>query len=345
MANVNYSNPGGMFPQIDYKPSGFLGGFLTGKKLQDYQHSFDLSSLASQMGIMQQGAEYQNYLKDSPLRDVKRQYEIAQKGAEMPHLSTIAQGNAAHAQGMIDQTPMKTEQMRFDNSKKQEDAVREQVGNYLNAIMRSPLPPQEKIMAWKRLSQQLGVPEKYQNLDLNQMQLVASALTQGPGYHQAMDSTKLKEEGDTSRKRMDNETDLKVAGIRASTDRGVAGTAASQRASAIDEWQKAYISQNAAVRGIEPNTPQYQSLVNEAKMRGIEMGYGGNPTGRAESTVATETARDQRKMTQREMRGARIVESKEDSKTLRVGEVFKLPNGKYYRKINNEDADEVTLGN
>jgi hypothetical protein len=343
MANVNYSNPSGMFPQVDYKPSGFLGGYLTGKQLQDYQHQFNLSSMGQQMGLLQQGQQMQDFQRAGPHREALRNFEIAQKQAQTPYQGILAQAQGAEAQGVIDQTPLKTQDMRFKSEKEKEGYYRQQVGNHLNAIVRSPMPPQEKMMAWQRIAQQMGIPEKYQNLSLQDMHTFAESFTKGPEYHQAMDVQKVKEEGDTSRKRMDNETDLKVAGIRASADKAVGGTAAAQRAGAVQQWQQAYIANQMAVRGIQPGTPQHQQLVNEATMRGVEMGYGGNPTGRSDAAVNTETAKVALKMTQREMRGAAVVASAEESRKLENGTVFRMPNGSYYRKINDKQAIPVTL--
>ena len=93
MAEQMYSNPGGMAPQIGWKPSGFLAGAMYGNQEENYNKAIQQQQILQNLGILMKQAEYQDYQASGPVRDAKRGLDISTYKAQAPIQGVLAGGD------------------------------------------------------------------------------------------------------------------------------------------------------------------------------------------------------------------------------------------------------------
>src|SRR3990167_2561529 len=194
MAEQMYSNPGGMAPQVDWKPKGFLAGSLYGQQEENYNTAIKQQQFLSNLNNLLKQAKVQDYMKDSPVRDAKRGFDISKYNAEAPIQGTLAGGKAAEAQGVMDTTQGNSQVTNFKNSQFKKAYAEEMVGNYLSSILEQHKNnPMQAMMIWRdqvvpQLEQRMGepLPQQFKSMDINQMQMVSQSLTQSAGTRQAI---------------------------------------------------------------------------------------------------------------------------------------------------------------
>ena len=283
MAEQMYSNPGGMAPQVDWKPKGFLAGSLYGQQEENYNTAIKQQQFLQNLTNLLQEAKVNDYMKDSPVRDAKRGLDISTYNAQAPIQGTLAGGRAAEAQGVMDTAPGQSQVTNFKNSQFKKAYAEEMVGNYLSSILEQHKNnPMQAMMIWRdqvvpQLEQRMGepLPQQFKSMDINQMQMVSQSLTQSAGTRQAILQQAQKDRAHGQR------TSAEIAGReRVASIRGDITTAGAQRQAWIQRQIEAEVAlganPNEAIRIVgnrvagNPETRGAQARLTEAEERRLQ---------------------------------------------------------------------------
>ena len=185
MATTNYVNPTALMPQVGFKPEGFLGGHMLANQDRMFKQQMAQQQAMQNLDLLRQQIEMQDFQKDAPLRDAKRDLGIATAQAQTPIQGDLAQGAVADARFKSQTLPTRVGDAQFKSRQTKQDYAQEVMGGGLNSILNSGLPPQEMMMKWTQeilpvIEQVTGepVPDQFKNLTPSQMQLLSNRLTE-----------------------------------------------------------------------------------------------------------------------------------------------------------------------
>jgi hypothetical protein len=124
MAEVNYTNPASLAPQVPAF-DGFLGGMQAYDKYSDYRNQTDISHYLSQLGAINETIKTGEFMRDAPVRESKSLADIATNNATAANIGDIKAGEGAEGKFKKQTLPTKVDEFVRDALFKKQGQDRE----------------------------------------------------------------------------------------------------------------------------------------------------------------------------------------------------------------------------
>ncbi len=121
MAQTDYLNLEAFRPQIDFKPSGMLGGYMWAEQQKDYERLLAQAEEARRMSLDRQRQENSEFMQFAPTRQMTNQNQYLEQVGRNPYVqqqsAETAQTGIAQQQHLRNMMPIERQSKQFELDK------------------------------------------------------------------------------------------------------------------------------------------------------------------------------------------------------------------------------------